>query len=188
MAMVKAALRGLIVVCLTVGAVGHEISSLPAARFVNSELRPGAGHPSESKLPETLEDLEARWLGSALTQVAWVLSESPLSCAQKATAWLLDAHKEESQRAQHQTMALSLLSTLGMTVGSTHHSGTPEHVGFKVQTQRTMFGGIPFLLIIPVVLGLVLTALIQVVSLYSEWQDRNDKLARGEPLEADYDY
>eukprot|EP00913_Durusdinium_trenchii_P021679 g20369.t1 len=39
------------------------------------------------------------------------------------------------------------------------------------QRDHTMFGGIPWLLIIPVVLGVVLAIIIQTVSLYSEWSD-----------------
>ena len=40
------------------------------------------------------------------------------------------------------------------------------------------FGGIPWLLIIPVVLGVVLAILIQAVSLYSEWSEAKDPVPR----------
>jgi hypothetical protein len=41
--------------------------------------------------------------------------------------------------------------------------------------ENLRFGGIPWLLIIPVVLGVVLAILIQAVSLYSEWSEAKDR-------------
>eukprot|EP00439_Symbiodinium_sp_Y106_P074454 s604_g14.t1 len=195
-----------------------EISILPDARLVASDSEPlvtgtraevipkvelvqaHAAPPVE--LPETVEDsrgfgcedVEARWLGIALSHMGWVLSESPLSLGQKTTSYLLDAEKdltqavsqEEHERSPHQTMALSVLSMLGVSVGRQHRahsnpSSIPTH-------SHQMFGGIPWLLIIPIVLGMALASIIQVVSLYSEWADAKDKLSRGEPLEPELVY
>ncbi|OLP91158.1 hypothetical protein AK812_SmicGene27165 [Symbiodinium microadriaticum] len=179
-----------------------EISILPDARLVASDSEPlvtgtraevvpkvelvQAHAASPVEMPETVEDVEARWLGIALSHMGWVLSESPLSLGQKTTSYLLDAEKEEHERSPHQTMALSVLSMLGVSVGRQHRahsnpSSIPTH-------SHQMFGGIPWLLIIPIVLGMALASIIQVVSLYSEWADAKDKLSRGEPLEPELVY
>jgi len=137
------------------------------------------------ELPETLEDVEARWLGMALRQVASFLAESPIGHAKKASTWMLSADQHESRRTRHQSAALSLLSLLGVQLDQHKGPAPPNH---KAEPPHTMFGGIPWLLLIPVVCGVVLASIIQVVSLQSEWQEQREKLARGEPLEKDLGY
>mmetsp|Transcript_9473 Transcript_9473/g.17568 ORF Transcript_9473/g.17568 Transcript_9473/m.17568 type:complete len:200 (+) Transcript_9473:126-725(+) len=177
-------------------AKAHEVSILPDARLeageglqiptgVATQVVPQTVQTRETvtELPETVEDVEARWLGMALSQVGWVLSESPLSLGQKATSFVLSAEKQEHERSPHQTMALTILSMLGVSVAREHrHMANPSGGSIPLHP-HTMFGGIPWLLIIPIVLGVVLASVIQVVSLYSEWSDAKEKIARGEPLD-----
>eukprot|EP00434_Breviolum_minutum_P021284 symbB.v1.2.018778.t2/scaffold1511.1/size114522/5 len=176
---------------LLVIADASEIAILPNAKLVmdGSELPADVqsrhdilkveakqSQQDHSELPETIEDVEARWLGMALSQIGWFLSESPLSLGKKATGWMLSADEVERQ-TKHQSMALSLLESLGVSVRVEQKDAPiPRH-------PHTMFGGIPWLLIIPVALGIGLALLIQAVSLYSEWSDNKEKLARGEPIE-----
>mmetsp|Transcript_95857 Transcript_95857/g.117488 ORF Transcript_95857/g.117488 Transcript_95857/m.117488 type:complete len:194 (+) Transcript_95857:89-670(+) len=156
-------------------------SELPAEVHSKHDLLIQAKQTNDKRLPETIEDVEARWLGIALSQIGWFMSESPLSLGKKATSWILSAEDRE-QQTKHQSMALSLLETLGVSVAEQKPGAPiPHH-------PHTMFGGIPWLLILPVVLGVVLAILIQAVSLYSEWSENKEKLARGEPVEADVGY
>lgn len=145
------------------------------------------------KLPETIEDVEARWLGVAFDHMVWFLSESPLSCAQKASTWLLSADKHPADRSHHQSLALRVLQLLGVNLAHEHQKQPVNQAASKADFQSphaasTMFGGLPWLLIVPVILGIGLAAIIQVVSLYYEWQERQEKLMKGEPLEPEPTY
>mmetsp|Transcript_125655 Transcript_125655/g.298295 ORF Transcript_125655/g.298295 Transcript_125655/m.298295 type:complete len:202 (-) Transcript_125655:40-645(-) len=196
--------RWISMLALCHGIHGREIAILPDAKLVGEDLASGASGASgvafgmrgasgaitnsaDPMVPETIEDVEARWLGTALSQVGWFLSEPPLALGQKATSWALNAEKPHAQ-TQHQSLALSVLSLLGVSLHEHKHRAHAGAAGIGVvipEHKHTMFGGIPWLLILPVVLGVGLATFIQVVSLYYEWLDTKDKMARGEPLEPD---
>ncbi|CAE8642692.1 unnamed protein product [Polarella glacialis] len=138
-------------------------------------------------VPETLEDVEVRWLGVAFAQIARFLSESPLSSATKASKWMLGAEKHEKSRSRHQSAVLSLLGTLGMPLAPSPPVDYGQR-GSKVEKQhlpQTMFGGLPWPLLLPVVLGVALAVVIHTASVYSDWKERKDKLLRGDAMETD---
>eukprot|EP00933_Yihiella_yeosuensis_P077544 TRINITY_DN88087_c0_g1_i1.p1 TRINITY_DN88087_c0_g1~~TRINITY_DN88087_c0_g1_i1.p1 ORF type:complete len:223 (-),score=36.37 TRINITY_DN88087_c0_g1_i1:196-864(-) len=140
---------------------------------------------------ETIEDVEAKYLSSALTQLAWFLSESPLSMTTKASSHLLGLHKHESERAKHQSAVIALLGVMGLHVNS--DADPSRQAGFQIRSQgksHTMFGGLPWLLILPVVFGIGLAVAIQITGTYYDWQEYKEKIAKGEPIEPDdkYDY
>mmetsp|Transcript_103134 Transcript_103134/g.183255 ORF Transcript_103134/g.183255 Transcript_103134/m.183255 type:complete len:200 (-) Transcript_103134:149-748(-) len=166
------------------GAQIAEMDSVPRSPegMALAQLKNLAVSNGTMELPETLEDVEARWLGVALKQVATFLSESPLSHAKKASTWMLSADQHESLRSRHQSVALSMLSLLGVHLEEHKEPPNSEHK-VPAPAQHTMFGGIPWLLSIPVFFGVGLASTIQAVSLHSDWQEQKEKLARGEPIE-----
>lgn len=214
-------------------------ASRPAQATASTQPRSPEGiallQEAAASPPETLEDVEARWLGAALDKISWALTESPLTLAQKAAAPAPGVQKlehDKPHRAGHKTLALSLMSAMGVISSSVEpfEERNPYQkvflfiaiglfvagvaVGVRVLSapwsilvplllsltvllveylvvlleRHTLFGGIPAPLIIPVLLGIGLACLIQIVSLHSELKERQEKLSRGEPLEADLGY
>lgn len=133
---------------------------------------------------ESLEDTEVRVMSLLVENAVRFLSESPLSCAMKATDWLAERSRKEPD--SHHAKVLALIAALGVPVNGT---ATGSHTLKLQHNQHTMFGGIPWILLLPVVAGTAVVILIQVISLWSEWKDQSSKgPGAGEPYEADLGY
>mmetsp|Transcript_19855 Transcript_19855/g.56887 ORF Transcript_19855/g.56887 Transcript_19855/m.56887 type:complete len:197 (-) Transcript_19855:54-644(-) len=89
---------------------------------------------------------------------AGFLWESPLSCALRVAGWLADSGEQRPPASA----AISLI------VGASrdYPSGPFSHA-----TGATLFGGIPVLLLVPVLLGIILVVTVQLISMYFELRD-----------------
>lgn len=152
-----------------------------AGAVLDAPLSATAGSAVLSSPPtENFEDVELRVMSLLATSAVRVLMESPLSCALKATDWLVEQSKKEPESGHAKVVAL--LSILGVPTGTSHHQ-------LQQQSQHTMFGGIPWILLLPVVAGTSLVLLIQGVSMWSEYKEHSQKGGSpGEPYEADLGY
>eukprot|EP00931_Biecheleriopsis_adriatica_P066233 TRINITY_DN40631_c0_g1_i1.p1 TRINITY_DN40631_c0_g1~~TRINITY_DN40631_c0_g1_i1.p1 ORF type:complete len:257 (-),score=47.08 TRINITY_DN40631_c0_g1_i1:120-890(-) len=137
-------------ICAAIVSIAHGEFALPgskmAAAFEASHASPrdvtagSAQSPERQALleaaaaaspPETLEDVEARWLGTALDNIGWALQESPLTLAQKAAAASADGTQKQPEHAEthssgHQTLLISLLSTMGIPSGSAEQQSSRQ--------------------------------------------------------------
>jgi len=117
---------------------------------------------------------------------ATFLWESPVSSASRAVRWIFEEPVQPRPAA-----SISLLGSADARGGQQQSSGQRQQQGLPADRgsvdQRapqpgsplarigaqgsTMFGGIPWLLLLPVVVGSSLVVSIQSVSLYCEWKD-----------------
>mmetsp|Transcript_100305 Transcript_100305/g.243983 ORF Transcript_100305/g.243983 Transcript_100305/m.243983 type:complete len:184 (+) Transcript_100305:3-554(+) len=133
--------------------------------------RPAVAVQGQALVNASAED---PWLGRAFEQIGAALSESPLSTSAAVARKLLGTPEGEVGHLEASLLSLGAVSSQEPPRSAEghhrhRHRGVAGRATSNPQLKGHMYGGLPWVFIAPVVVGIGTVILVHIVSLWSEY-------------------